>query len=210
MKKMSDGFFSANEKRRIEAAVQQAEKSTSGEIVPMVVGAAYDYPRSEIIGGGFFALALASLISWWWWNASLWAFLPAFLLLYLPCKWLVRFVPALKKRLITEAEIDAEVEEKALVSFVEQGLHHTRDNTGILILICLFEHRVEVLADRGINALVPKDTWQEIVAIVTDGLRRGQACDALCRAIDRCGEILAEQFPVREDDTDELPNLIID
>ena len=84
------------------------------------------------------------------------------------------------------------------MSFIEQGLHHTRDNTGILILICLFEHRVEVLADRGINALVPKDTWQEIVATVTDGLRRGQACDALCQAIERCGEILTEQFPIRD------------
>ncbi len=81
MTKKSDGFFSADEKRRIEAAVETAEKQTSGEIVPMVVGAAYDYPRAEIIGGGFFALAFASLISWWWWSASLWAFLPAFLLL---------------------------------------------------------------------------------------------------------------------------------
>jgi len=208
--KKSDGFFSEDEQRRIEAAVEEAEKRTSGEIVPMVVGAAYDYPRAEIIGGGFFALAFASLFSWWWWNASLWAFLPAFLLLYLPCKWLIRFSTPLKKLFIAEAEIDAEVEEKALVSFVEQGLHHTRDNTGILILICLFEHRVEVLADRGINEVVPTQTWQEIVAIVTEGLRQGQACNALCRAIDRCGEILTEHFPVREDDTDELPNLIID
>ncbi len=210
MAKKTDGFFSADEKHRIEAAVTEAEQRTSGEIVPMVVEAAYDYPRAEIIGGGFFALAFASLFSWWWWHASLWAFLPAFLLLYLPCKWLLRFTPALKRKLIAEAEIAAEVEEKALVAFVEQGLHHTRDNTGILILICLFEHRVEVLADRGINALVPKETWQEIVAIVTAGLRRGQACEALCRAVERCGQILAEHFPRREDDTDELPNLIID
>ncbi|MEZ4483816.1 MAG: hypothetical protein R2864_04215 [Syntrophotaleaceae bacterium] len=77
-------------------------------------------------------------------------------------------------------------------------------------MICLFEHRVEVLADRGINALVPKETWQEIVAIVTEGLRRDQACDALCQAVERCGEILAGHFPMLDDDTDELPNLIID
>ncbi len=210
MAKKTEEFFSADEKRRIEAAVAEAEQSTSGEIVPMLVGAAYDYPRAEIIGGGFFALAIASLISWWWWDASLWAFLPAFLLLYLPCKGLIRSIPALKRQFIADAEIDAEVDEKAMVSFIEQGLHHTRDNTGILILICLFEHRVEVLADRGINALVPKQTWDEIVSMITEGLRQGQACDALCQAIKRCGEILTEQFPVRNDDTNELPNLIID
>lgn len=210
MAKISDGFFSADEKRRIEAAVEEAEKRTSGEIVPMVVDAAYDYPRAEIIGGGFFALAFASLISWWWWHASLWAFLPAFLLLYLPCKWLIRYIPPLKRLLIAEAEIDAEVNERALVAFVEQGLHHTRDATGILILVCLFEHEVEVLADRGINAVVPHETWQEIVTMVTDGLRRGEACEALCRAVGRCGDLLQEHFPARQDDIDELPNLIID
>lgn len=210
MANTSSNFFSKNEQLRIETAVQAAEKRTSGEIVPMLVGAAYDYPRAEIIGGGFFAMAIASLISWWWWDASLWAFLPAFLLLYLPCKGLIRAIPALKRQFIADAEIDAEVDEKAMVSFIEQGLHHTRDNTGILILICLFEHRVEVLADRGINALVPKQTWDEIVAMITEGLRQGQACDALCQAIERCGEILTEQFPVREDNTNELPNLIID
>jgi putative membrane protein len=210
MTKKSDVFFSADEKRRIEAAVEEAEKRTSGEIVPMVVGEAFDYPRAEIVGGGFFALATASLISWYWWQSTLWAFLPAFLLLYLPCKWLIRYVPALRRCFIARQEIDQEVKERALVAFVEQGLHHTRDATGILILVCLFEHRVEVLADRGINAVVPHQTWQEIVDSITAGLHRGQACDALCQAIGRCGDLLQEQFPVMADDTDELPNLILD
>ncbi len=210
MAKKSDSFFSAEEKARIEAAVEEAEARTSGEIVPMLVNEASDYLRAEIIGGGFFALAFASLFSWWWWNASLWAFLPAFLLLYLPCKWLIRFIPPLKRLFVAEAEIDSEVRGKALVSFVEQGLHHTRDATGILILICLLEHRVEVLADQGINAKVPPHAWEEIVAVITTGLHQGEACDALCRAIRRCGDLLQENFPILEGDTDELPNLIID
>ncbi|MEZ4600059.1 MAG: hypothetical protein R2940_09780 [Syntrophotaleaceae bacterium] len=208
--KRTGGFFSDEEKRRIEEAVEKAETRTSGEIVPMVVEAAHDYPRAEIIGGGFFALGLASLISWYWWHASLWSFLPAFLLLYLPCKWLIRYLPHLKRCFIANEEIDAEVRERALVAFVEQGLHHTRDETGILILICLFEHRVEVLADRGINAVVPQQTWQEIVDMIIDGLHQGQACEALCRAIGRCGAILAEQFPLQAGDRNELPNLIIE
>ncbi len=49
-------FFTDEEKERIEAAVREAEMRTSGEIVPMVVDAAYDYPRAELIGAGFFAM----------------------------------------------------------------------------------------------------------------------------------------------------------
>ncbi len=202
-------FFSETEHQRIEAAVQAAEARTSGEIVPMVVDQAYDYPRAEIIGSGFFSLATAVTASWAFGHSSVWVFLPIFLLLYFPFKCLIRRLPDLKRRLIHPDEISAEVEEKALVSFIEQGLHHTRDKTGILILISLFEHRVFVLADQGINNLVPKETWDEIVHLVTDGIRSQQTCDALCAAVGRCGELLEEHFPVQKDDTDELPNLIL-
>ena len=107
-------------------------------------------------------------------------------------------------------EVDLEVREKALVSFVEQGLHETRDKTGILILISLFEHRVQVLADSGINAKVPENTWDEIVTIIVNGLKAGDTCNAICQAVERCGELLEEHFPRKHDDTDELPNLVIE
>lgn len=201
-------FFTDEEKNRIEAAVQAVEKRTSGEIVPMVIDESYDYPRSEILGSVLLCLALGTTVSWAFFSSSVWAFLPVFAAAYFPFKWLIRAIPPLKRRLIHPDEIDAEVEEKALTSFIEQGLHHTRDATGVLILISLFEHRVHVLADRGINDKVPERTWDEIVTIVTRGIHDGQTCDALCKAIERCGELLAENFPARSDDTDELPNLI--
>ena len=203
-------LVSAEEKTRIEEAVRAAEATTSGEIVPMVVDESYDYPRAEIVGAGFLALASGVSVSWAFGHSSVWAFLPVFLLTYLPFRLLIRALPALKRRLIHPLEIAAEVEEKALVSFLEQGLHHTRDETGILILISLFERRVHVLADRGINEVVPPDTWDGIVTTMTAGIHRGDTCDALCVAIERCGDLLEQSFPVKDDDTDELPNLIVD
>lgn len=202
-------FFSQDEQARIEAAVRAAEARTSGEIVPMVVDESYDYPRAEILGGGLLSLALASTLSWAFGHSSLWVFLPLFALGYLPFKWLIRSLPELKRRLIHPDELSAEVEERAMLAFLDQGVHHTRDETGILILISLFEHRVHVLADRGINRQVPKETWDEIVGTVTAGIRAGKACDALCAAIDRCGDLLQEQFPRKSDDSNELPNLIL-
>lgn len=205
----SKTFFSEDEQRRIREAVEAVEKRTSGEIVPMVVEASYDYPRTEILGAGLFSLATAVFLAWLFGNESIWVFLPLFFAFYLPFKWLIRHTPGLKRRLTHPAEIDAEVEEKALVSFLENGLHRTRDETGILILISLLEHRVFVLADRGIDAVVPKETWDEVVAMVVAGIKEGRTCDALCEAIARCGELLEGHFPVRADDSNELPNLIL-
>ncbi len=205
---MAADFFSEEEQARIEAVVRAAELRTSGEIVPLVVDAAYGYPRAEIQGGGLLALAIAANCSWWLFAGSLWIFLGVFLLGYWPCRLLLRRSPPLLRRLIHPAEIDAEVEERAKTAFLDHGLHRTREGTGILILICLFEHRVQVLADHGIHHAVPPETWQRVADLVTAGIRQGRTCDALCEAVTYCGDLLAEQFPPRRDDTDELPNLI--
>lgn len=207
--KRAQNYFSEEEQRRIRDAVAEAEKRTSGEIVPQVVDASFDYPRAETFGAGFFSLGIASLVSWWFGGASIWVLLPVFLLGYLPCKWLIRALPSLHRRLIHTDEMAAEVEEKAMLSFFELGVHRTRERTGILILISLFEHRVQLLADEGINAKVAHETWEEIVHLVTTGLHDGNACDALCDAITRCADILEQHFPRREDDRNELPDLVI-
>lgn len=208
--KSASEFFSKEEQQKIEAAVKKAETTTSGEIVPMVVNSSYEYPRAELIGGGTLALAVGLLFSWAVGGESIWWFLPAFIVGFFVFQLLIRNLPGLKRKMIHPEEFDIEVREKALVSFVEQGLHETRDKTGILILISLFERRVQVLADSGINAKVPENTWDEIVSIITQGLKTGTSCDAICQAVERCGELLQNQFPIKADDTDELPNLIIE
>ena len=207
--KQAAEFFTAEEKERIEAAVRAAEKRTSGEIVPLVVAAAGDYPRAEIQAGGLLALAVAVNLAWWLYAGSLWLCLAIFLLGYWPCRLLLRACPPLLRRLIHPMEIDAEVSECAKVAFLDHGLHRTREGTGILILICLFEHRVQVLADYGIHHAVPPATWQQVADLVTAGIKQGRTADALCEAVAYCGDLLAENFPPRHDDTDELPNLIV-
>ena len=207
--KSAEDFFNSEEQQRIKEAVNMAEAVTSGEIVPMVVDASYEYPRAELVGAGTLALGLGLLGSWWFGGNSIWWFLPIYLVAFILIYASIKTCPYLKRKLIHPNELAEETREKALVSFMEQGLHETRDKTGILILISLFEHRVVVLADSGINAVVPEHTWDEIVAMILGGIKQGQACDALCQAISRCGELLSESFPRKEDDTDELPNLIL-
>lgn len=207
--KSAKEFFTNEEQAKIEAAVKNVEQKTSGEIVPMVVDSSYNYPRAELLGSGVLALTIGLLCSWGFGSESIWSFLPIFITGFLFFKYLIQQFPDVKRKMIHPDELTAEVKEKALVSFIENGIHETRDRTGILILISLFEHRVQVLADSGINAKVPEHTWDEIVEIIITGLKNGTACDATCEAIARCGDLLENHFPRKDDDTDELPNLII-
>jgi putative membrane protein len=77
-------------------------------------------------------------------------------------------------------------------------------------LISVFERRVRVLADQGINAKVPEGQWDNIVKMITDGIKQKHAPDAICAAVEKIGDLLKTHFPVKPDDIDELENVIID
>ena len=98
------------------------------------------------------------------------------------------------------------VDRAARLAFLSQGLVETRDRTGILIFVSLLEHRVEVIADRGIDTKVQPGTWDGVVDATLSGIRERRAEEGLCEAIRTCGELLAAEFPPRPDDTDELAN----
>jgi putative membrane protein len=216
MKDLTHNLLSEADRTAIIAAVQEAEKHTAGEIVPMVVSASYHYPMADVIGGVCLALPaallLTPLIGGWLWIGSwnLWLFLGLFSLLFPAMMLVVRHAAGLKRLFIAGREIDAEVEEAAVTSFFKKGVYRTRDETGILIFISLFERRVWVLADRGINRKVAQDQWHGIVTRILDGIRQQRAGEAICAAVAEIGELLATHFPIREDDRDELTNLIVE
>jgi putative membrane protein len=204
----ADKFFTEEEKVRIREAVIRAEAKTAGEIVPMLVTSSARYTEVELFGT-VVGLFVGMIAEWIWsdpWGShffNLWPVIGA------TAGFLICRLPRIKRLVASKNRIADAVHTLALASFTEHGLHYTRDHTGILILVSLLEHRVEVLADRGINAKVEAGTWQEIVHVLTEGLKSKQACDAYCRAIERCGEILAAHFPRQPDDKDELPNRLV-
>ncbi len=201
-------FFTDDEKERLRQAVVAAESKTAGEIIPMIVTSAARYTEIELLGL-VAGLCAGMLVEWFWsdpWGShyfQLWPVIGAF------GGFLISRLPAVKRILASKERIREAVHTLALASFTDQGLHHTRDHTGILILIALLEHRVEVLADRGINQKVSPGTWDEIVHSITAGIKSGHASDAYCKAIERCGDILATHFPRLANDKDELPNRLI-
>jgi putative membrane protein len=204
----AERFFTPPEQERIRQAVIAAESKTSGEIVPMIVTSSARYTEIELFGV-VTGLFLGMLLGWLWhdpWESYHLNLLPV---IGATVGFLVTRIPAVKRRLASKSRIAEAVNDRCLAAFTEHGLHYTRDHTGILILVSLLEHRVEVLADRGINEKVPPGTWNEIVGNLTAGLKSGRACEAFCKAVERCGEILATHFPRQADDRDELPNKLV-
>lgn len=204
----AENFFTAAEQRRIEQAVIDAESKTAGEIVPVIVASSARYTEIELLGvtAGLCAGIVLEYLLADPWGSAYWNLVP---LVGAVIGFLIARIPAVKRLCASSTRIREAVHSFALASFSQYGLHSTREHTGILILVSLLEHRVEVLADCGINAKVETGIWDEIVHILTEGLRTGRPADAFCRAIARCGEILTAHFPRAADDRDELPNRLV-
>src|ERR1051325_1303030 len=160
----AETYFTPEEQEKIRQAVVAAESKTSGEIVPMIVGASARYAEANVAGliVGLVIGSAAALMwhdPWSWSHAEIaWPLLGAAAGLGLS------HVSALKRLLVPTVRITEAVNTRSLAAFTAHGLHYTRAHTGILILASLFEHRVIVLADRGINEKVKPGTRDEMGA----------------------------------------------
>lgn len=207
--KNPETFFTKEEQERIEQAVAAAESKTSGEIVPMIVSASAHYSEAELLGI-VFGLIVGTIIELIWHDP--WGPVHAYILWPMVgaiSGYVASRIPAVKRRIVPRQRVAEAVHLRSLAAFTGHGLHHTKNETGILIFASLLEHRVVVLADRGIDAKVEPGTWTSVVGALTDGLKSGNACDGFCKAIERCGDILAAHFPARAGDQNELSNKLV-
>ncbi len=195
--------------QRIEETTRAVECCTIGEVAVMVTDSSDHYAGAEVLGGVFLGSAVSLLLTVNFLQASLWFYIPLSILFFFPCRLLFQKNLLLKRSLIGARVKDEAVRRRALQAFYEKGLYRTRANTGVLFFISLLEHRVWVLADKGIYEKIDQATMNTFALTVSHGIKEGRACDALCRAITDAGKILSLHFPISADDTNELSNKVI-
>ena len=207
-----DSFFSAAELEAVRAAVAEAESRTSGEIVPYVVEASDAYTSALWKAAALGALAGPLLVQvlyrttdLWGWNMMFWPAVPA--AAGGAAGWLLALIPTLRRWLAGSDLLDQRTRQRARSAFLEQEVFRTRDRTGILLFLSLFERRVVVMGDAGINQKVEPGRWEGIVGTVIGGIRAGKPGAALATAIRECGELLERHGVARSaDDANELPD----
>lgn len=96
------------------------------------------------------------------------------------------------------------VEKRAEREFMNLGIQQTTGRTGVLILVSLKERRVSIKADKDINDQVSEGTWDKPADIVVDGFKMGAPISGICNAVELVGNLLAERFPRKADDKNEL------
>jgi len=93
--------------------------------------------------------------------------------------------------------------------FAQLRVWDTAANNGVLVYLLLADHRIEIVADRGLDGRVSDEQWRGVCQLMEERLRSGDAEDAAVAGVAAVSDLLAEHFPrVAEDvDHNELPDL---
>ncbi len=196
-------FTSPEAQQRAAEAVKAVEGHTSAEVVIAVRVESDNYRHSDYLFGFVCALLFLSAL----------LYLPQpFDIATWPLDVAVAFVagvfvcanvPPLRRLLASSKRMDHAVIRAARAEFFTQGLRRTRESSGLLLYVSLFEQRVEAVADDGVEDVLRGETCSATVALMQGAVKKADFT-AFLEALEQLGPVLGAALPRRADDLNEL------
>jgi putative membrane protein len=214
-------LISDADRERIRAAVEAAESKTAGEIFTVVAGRSDDYRIVPLLWATLAALLvplpilLVSYFSNPWtypgdegagWPA-LWVYLlqlAVFVFLAI-----LLSLPPIRVLVVPRSYKDDRAHALAVDQFLAHGLHMTEARTGVLIFVSIAERYAEIVADSAIAKKVDQAVWDGAMANLLAEIRAGRLTEGLIAAVGETGAVLAEHFPPRPRDPNELSDDLV-
>jgi putative membrane protein len=88
---------------------------------------------------------------------------------------------------------------------VDLGITNTRARTGVLVYVSMFERKVAIIADSGVDRAAHAKSFEQAERQLAGAVNRGDLT-AFTAALAALGPVLCELCPPREDDVNELPD----
>lgn len=211
-------FLTPPDADAVNALVARVEARTGAQVVTAIVGKSDAYPElpwaAFALGASLAACALvvADLLRPQWITSAT-ALLHAVTILGAgaSCALLVVFVEPFARLFLRATRSEGEVRQYAEAFFLRRELFATRGRTGVLILVSLFERRIEIVADAGFREGVAEGRWQQVTARMTRPLKAGALREALEEGLRGVEELLLGcGFWGSGSEPDELPNAPIE
>ena len=221
-------YLTAEDHKRVSDAVALAESETSGEIVTVVADRSDGYSDIALawavlaaflalglfaVFPGFFLGKLEWLIGGWnheWTDREILCIASALAVVKFVAVWAILHWLPLRFFLIPPPIKTARALGRAIDLFKVGAERRTHGRTGILIYLSMREHRAEIVADEAIASKVTAETWGDAMAAMLVHIKEGRCADGMIAAVEKVGAVLAEHFPRAENDTNELPDRLIE
>jgi putative membrane protein len=219
--------LSADDHARVSAAIAAAEGKSDGEIIAIAADqsdAYHDVGLHYAVLVLFLVLAFFAIwpqqLELWWTRLMGWTAEPSMrqLLTLLLGFALLKFLAVLfilkwrrLRMLLTPGSTKTRrVRRRAVMLFKTGAERRTIGRTGILIYLSMAEHRAEIVGDEAITAVTTPETWGEAMAALIKDVKEGRPGDGIVAAVGLIGEVLAEHFPKTSEDSNEIPDKLIE
>jgi putative membrane protein len=195
------------QRQRVAEAISEVERETDAELVTVLARRADHYTYVPTLWAAAVALLTPGVLALTPLWLGLWDVLLAQWLVFVALALLLRW-PPLMYRLIPKKLQHWRAGALARRQFLEQNLHHTHAETGLLIFVAEAEHYVEIIADRGIHRHVGSEQWQSIVDAFTARVSKGDTLQGFLECVRSCGALLKNHVPATVH-KNELPNHMV-
>jgi len=204
------------ESGRLDKLIAETEKRSGAQIVTAVIRRSDSYTELPWKAFAFGASCAAFLLfidhllrpGWERQSAAL-MIITTILAAGITSALLALYMPKFARLFLSAHRCEAEVRQYAESLFLSRELFATSRRTGLLLLVSLFERRVILLPDTGLNRRLSGEAMQKIIGQMTPILASGQVALALETGLLKLQEILTATA-AGEPGTNELPNELIE
>lgn len=100
--------------------------------------------------------------------------------------------------------------ERAIDLFSEYHVWDTEENTGVLVYVNICEHKLEIVADRGISAHVSPTVWRAMCEKAVSGIAHQKTEESVGELLDEVGQVLRQYYQLEDNPSgNELSNSVV-
>jgi uncharacterized membrane protein len=96
----------------------------------------------------------------------------------------------------------------AQAAFVKMGMTKTAERNSVLIFVAPKTRKFAVVGDEGVHKCCGAEFWQAMAAEMASSFKKSEFTQGIVQGVRKAGELLAQHFPRRPDDRNELPDRV--
>ncbi len=203
---MTASFLDAAARAGFERAIAAIERASGVEVVVAVRRRSAAYLHANVLIGGLVAFGGLAVMLFGEHVFALTSILIDPFVLGALAGAVVELLPAVKRLLAPPAMRHRAVVGAARATFVERGVHTTRDRSGVLVYLSWLERDAVLVVDSGVERRMTAEARAHAEAALTAAMVNGGA--AVARELEPLAVALGAAMPRRIDDVNELPDVI--
>ena len=203
---MSAKFLDEEARVAFKRAIEAVESVSAVEVVVAVRRRSHSYRQANVTVGILVAFTGLAAMLYSKQSFGLLSILIDPFIVGLIAGAVVELLPGLKRVVTPSVQRSIHVHRAARATFVERGVHATRDRVGMLVYISWLEQQVALIPDLGLARLLPAETLARMEQSLTSEMRGGGK--QVATALERCATELRAAAPVGDNDVNELSDSI--